>query len=139
MAIPRNEIKSSSRIDVIGQNGNDGEHYQEIEPDGKDQHSGGAKLDGNKNRMSLVLDDFANALLEVGKVGTYGAKKYTDSGWTTVENAIPRYKDAMLRHHFQEAAGEEFDVDTNIVHAAHRVWNDLAVLELMLLESKNKK
>lgn len=113
----------------------------EKDPNGKDPHKGGAKLDSGKNRMGLVLDAFALALLEVGKVGTYGATKYTDNGWEEVENGLARYNDAMLRHHFEAAAykGEPNDKDTNISHLAHRAWNALATLEKHLREEKDKE
>ena len=41
------------------------------------QHMPGAKLDKDKPRPGLVLGGFAKALIEVSKVGTAGAKKYT--------------------------------------------------------------
>jgi len=139
--------KSNSRIDIIAQNGNDGIHYeklhqnvnQESDPNGKNPHEGGAKLDSGKNRMGLVLNGFALALLEVGKVGTYGANKYTDNGWEEVENGEARYTDAMLRHHFEEAAylGDPNDKDTKLSHLAHRAWNALATLEKHLRETKD--
>ncbi|BES72183.1 hypothetical protein RE428_32010 [Marinobacter nanhaiticus D15-8W] len=108
----------------------------ESDPSGKDAHEPGAKLDAGKTRMSLVLGGFSLALTEVGKVGTYGANKYTDNGWMSVENGQARYSDAMLRHYFSEAAGEQCDKDTNLRHAAHAAWNALARLELMLREER---
>ncbi len=53
----------------------------EADPDGKDPHEIGSKLDAGKPRMSLVLGGFARALMEVVKVGTDGAIKYTENGW----------------------------------------------------------
>ena len=102
----------------------------EADPHGKDQHETGAKLDAGKPRLGLVLGAFANALVEVGKVGTYGAQKYTDNGWLDVPNGKARYTDALLRHVFAEASGEECDSDTGLSHLAHACWNMLAVLEL---------
>ena len=40
----------------------------------------GVKLDNEKPRMDLVLGGFAKALYEVGRVGTFGADKYSDDG-----------------------------------------------------------
>jgi len=77
-----------------------------------------------------VLGAFSNALVEVGKVGTYGAQKYTDNGWLDVPEGKARYTDALLRHIFAEASGEECDSDTGLSHLAHACWNMLAVLEL---------
>lgn len=105
---------------------------QEQDPNGLDPHTPGAKLDHGKIRFGLVLHGFARALTEVARVGTYGANKYTDNGWTEVPDGEARYTDAMYRHFFAEAAGEAHDRDTEIVHAAHAAWNALARLELLL-------
>ena len=108
------------------------------DPNGIDQHAPGAKLDNGKPRHGLVLGAFSNALTEVAKVGTFGANKYSDNGWLSVPNGLARYTDAMLRHHFAEAGGEELDEDSGLRHAAHRAWNALAVLELALREKGAK-
>jgi len=103
----------------------------ESDPHGKHQHETGAKLDAGKPRLGLVLGAFANALVEVGKVGTYGAQKYTDNGWLDVPKGKARYTDALLRHIFAET-NETHDPDTLLLHAAHAAWNALARLELIL-------
>lgn len=105
---------------------------KESDPNGIDQHTPGAKLDNGKPRPGLVLGAFSKALSEVVKVGTFGANKYSDHGWLSVPNGVERYTDAMLRHHFAEAGGERDDPESKLSHAAHRAWNALAVLELML-------
>lgn len=104
----------------------------EQDPLGYDAHQPGAKLDAGKNRLGLVLMDFASPLLEVGKVGTYGAKKYTDHGWISVPDGESRYTDAMLRHWFAECQGENYDQDTHLLHAAHLAWNALARLRFII-------
>lgn len=104
----------------------------EHDPHGKDAHVAGAKLDGGKVRPALVLRGFARALLEVSKVGTYGAVKYTENGWVEVPNGESRYDDAKMRHWLNEAKGEAVDADTLLRHAAHEAWNALARLDLML-------
>lgn len=105
----------------------------ERDPNGKDPHGGGAKLDAGKNRLGLVLLGFSKALREVGKVGTYGAAKYTDNGWVDVPDGIARYTDAMLRHTLVD---EPNDPDTGLAHAAHAAWNALARLDLMLRKAE---
>lgn len=99
-------------------------------PDGLGQHEPGAKLDAGKNRLGLVLGDFANALWSVGEVGTFGANKYTDSGWMSVENAQSRYMDALFRHILKYKMGEKVDSDSGLPHLAHAAWNILALIEL---------
>lgn len=104
----------------------------EVDPNGLSPHTPGAKLDEGKNRLGLVLMDFASALMEVGKVGTYGAKKYTDHGWVTVLGAEQRYTDALFRHLLAEGTGELQDPDTHLLHAAHVAWNALARLRFII-------
>lgn len=107
----------------------------ELDPYGKSQHETGAKLDDGKNRLGLVLGGFANALVEVGKIGTFGAAKYTDDGWKSVPNGKARYTDAMLRHLLAEFNGERLDRDSQMLHAAHTAWNALARLSLLMEET----
>lgn len=104
----------------------------ERDPHGTTPHAPGAKLDAGKPRCGLVVLGFPRALLEVSRVGTFGANKYTDHGWKTVPNGIERYTDALLRHLFDEATGEVHDKQSELHHAAHAAWNALARLELML-------
>ena len=102
-------------------------HYlekQEVDP-----HVPGAKLDHDKPRASLVLKDFSLALIEVCRVGSIGAAKYSDHGWLSVENGIERYESALLRHLLDR---RETDEESGLLHAAHAAWNALAVLELKL-------
>lgn len=103
----------------------------ESDPSGKDPHSPGAKLDAGKLRAGLVLDDFAHALKAVSEIGTFGANKYTPSGWLDVPDAIERYNDAMVRHRLARLTGEEVDPDSGMKHIYHEAWNMLAVVELM--------
>lgn len=109
-------------------------HFELVKPQPVPQSSGGVKYDAGKPRYGLVLGGFPRALERVVQVGTFGANKYSDDGWLTVPNGLSRYTDAMLRHHFAEAGGEELDGESGMLHAAHRAWNALAVLELKLIE-----
>lgn len=104
----------------------------ERDPTGREQHQPGAKLDAGKLRPALVLGGFARALTAVTAVGTFGAAKYTDNGWTSVPNGEERYDDANLRHWLKEKSGEAVDQDSELEHAAHAAWNALARLDLML-------
>lgn len=104
----------------------------ERDPSGIDAHQAGAKLDAGKPMVGLVLGGFANALMEVSKVGTFGAKKYTANGWKQVKDGQDRYTDAMMRHWLYEMAGEDVDPDSDLYHAAHLAWNALARLEFII-------
>ena len=104
------------------------------DPNGLNQHEPGTKLDDNKI-LAGVLGDFSNALLEVAKVGTFGAKKYTRGGWQHVPNGIERYTDALWRHLLAEGSHKK-DSESDLLVAAHLAWNALARLELTLRERK---
>lgn len=101
----------------------------ESDPNGLSPHTPGAKLDANKPDCDLVFSSFSNALLEVAKVGTIGAKKYTDNGWESVPNGIRRYRSAIYRHMLSL---KFLDDDSSLPHMAHAAWNCLAALELLL-------
>lgn len=104
----------------------------ESDPTGRSANEPGAKLDHGKPRVDLVLGAFAGALLEVAKVGTFGAAKYTDNGWREVPDGIERYNNAELRHYLAHRMGELNDPDSGLSHSAHRAWNALAILQLEL-------
>lgn len=102
----------------------------EFDPKGLAPNDPGAKLDGGKVRLGLVVRGFARALMGVGKVGTYGATKYTDDGWLHVPDGERRYLDAMLRHLIADLAGEALDGESGLPHLDHALWNLAAVCEL---------
>ena len=110
----------------------------EHDPTGRDAHAPGTKLDAGKPRAGLVLGDFSRALMAVAQVGTFGAEKYSPSGWLAVPDAIERYTDAMYRHLLYEAQGEADDPDSGLAHAAHAAWNALARLELALRKAERE-
>lgn len=101
----------------------------ESDPNNLSPHTPGAKLDANKPNCDLVFSNFSNALLEVAKVGTIGAIKYTDNGWESVPDGIRRYRSAIYRHLL---SSKFLDDDSGMPHMAHAAWNCLAVLELLL-------
>lgn len=108
------------------------EKLMEKDPNGTGQHEVGAKFDRNKPRVELVLGGFALALIEVAKVGTFGAQKYTDHGWKSVPRGFQRYQDAAGRHRLHRQAGDIFDKESKLIHLAHEAWNVLACLQLYI-------
>lgn len=110
----------------------------EKDPAGLGQHQPGAKLDAGKPRPALVLGGFARALTAVVAVGTFGAAKYTDMGWVSVDKGVERYDDATLRHWLKEKCGEVIDKDSELEHAAHTAWNALARLDLLIREREKQ-
>jgi len=101
----------------------------EKDPDGINQHEVGAKLDVDKPKAALVLGGFPLALMEVVKVGTFGANKYSPNGWKAVSNGEARYMDAAMRHILADMNNETVDKDSQCLHLAQAVWNLLAVIE----------
>lgn len=98
---------------------------------------GGKKYDGDKPRMSLLIDGCARALLAVGDVLTFGAKKYADHDWINVENGIERYTSALIRHMAAKGAGQEFDPESGLSHSAHVACNAVFILELELRKKES--
>ena len=92
----------------------------------------GKKYDEGKNRMGLVLQGFSNALWEVGRVGTFGANKYSPNSWQNLTNGKERYLDALCRHLFKHLQGEKVDDESGLLHLSHLAWNALCLLEFEL-------
>ena len=76
----------------------------------------GKKYDQGKNRLDLLN---VLALTELGRVLTYGAKKYSPENWKLVDGLYRRYYGALLRHLFAWWSGEKLDQETKISHLAH--------------------
>lgn len=108
----------------------------ELDPNGIDPHTPGAKLDDSKPLPWLCFSGFANALTEVADVTTKGAIKYTPNGWMHVANGESRYMEAFGRHLLALAKGELRDKDTGCLHKAQMVWNLLASMELEMRSMK---
>lgn len=103
------------------------------------QNDVGLKFDGQKPKMDLLFDGTPNALLEVGKVLTFGAKKYAAHNWKQVEGGTTRYKAALIRHLLAQSAGEKVDQDSGLPHLAHIACNALFLLELELNDNERKE
>ncbi|HSV28581.1 MAG TPA: dATP/dGTP diphosphohydrolase domain-containing protein, partial [Candidatus Omnitrophota bacterium] len=105
----------------------------EADPTGKAASEPGAKLDAGKPDADLLLD-FGRALIEVAKVCTYGAKKYSRGGWQHVTDGPCRYTSAMIRH-LTTGRMEAVDRESGLLHDAQVAWNALARLELRLRQA----
>lgn len=88
--------------------------------------------------MDLLLDGQPLALLEVGRVLSFGAAKYGDHNWQQLERAEQRYKAAAMRHELAISSGEVNDPESGLVHLAHKICCDLFRLELLLREDRNR-
>ena len=96
----------------------------------------GQKDDSNKPRMELLPMD---ALMEVAKVLTYGAKKYAPGNWKKVPEARERYTGALLRHLAAWMEGEEADPEAKdeiLLHIAQAATNALFLVHFELQEKE---
>jgi hypothetical protein len=92
--------------------------------------------------MHFVVDGFPNALREIAKVMDWAAdvKGYALHDWKNLPNAALAFPSAEYRHQndnsIQKAQGltalERVDHESKLLHAAHKVFNGLAELELIL-------
>jgi hypothetical protein len=99
----------------------------------------GVKLDDEKlDLYGLLLEYFPDALREVCKVSTFGAKKYVKGGWRSVPSGYNRYTSALVRH-LVEGTTERTDSDSGLSHDAHRAWNSLATLQLRLERERDEE
>lgn len=109
----------------------------EFDPYGKDQKEKGAKVDSGKPAVFRGLFDyFPRACLEVARVSTRGAEKYSWKGWEGIPDGIARYSDALARHLLLKGIEGPFDSDTGLRHDAQIAWNALAILEMVLREKE---
>lgn len=113
----------------------------EIDPNGKNPHELGAKLDAGKPAIWRgLLDYFPRACLSVAEVSTLGAKKYAWKGWEQVPDGVNRYGDALARHIVAESIDGLYDSGPKgigVLHAAQVAWNAMARLELILRRLEN--
>lgn len=96
----------------------------------------GVKFDSGKPEYGLIP---ANALHEIVKVLTYGAKKYDRENWRKVPDRERRYFDAMMRHLWAIKRGEDVDSETGISHYAHAGCCLLYLLEMELVDPLKEK
>lgn len=82
------------------------------------------KYDEDKTRLELLPPE---ALIEIGKVLGYGAKKYNTDNW---RNGFKwrRLVGSCLRHLMAWAGGEDKDPETGLSHLAHAGANILFLI-----------
>jgi hypothetical protein len=92
----------------------------------------GNKADAGKDRWDLLP---TNAVREVVKVLTFGAKKYAPENWRKVPDARARYYAATWRHLTAWYEGERSDQETGLHHLGHA---GCCVLFLLALDLEGK-
>lgn len=83
------------------------------------------KYDGEKVRLDLLP---VEPIIDVGKILTYGAKKYSERNWEK-GLAWSRCYAAALRHLFAWQNGETNDTETGLNHLAHAACEIFFLLE----------
>lgn len=97
------------------------------------------KHDGGKPRWSLLRRGVTRALEGIITVLEFGAKKYAEDSWKTVENGERRYRDALDRHLAEIDKGDEFDAETGLPHIYHVGCNALFLAELYATKKPKRK
>ena len=102
-------------------------HLEEIKDDN-------LKYDDGKTQMGLVFTGLSKPLFEIGKVLTYGAKKYKAHSWQNLKDAEERYTDALYRHLNAFHQGENTDQESGLLHLAHAATNLLFLLYFRIIK-----
>ena len=99
----------------------------------KKSKNGGIKFDEDKPDYSLIPP---NALDDVAKVLTIGAKKYDRHNWKKLDNINNRYFAAASRHMWAWLRGETHDPETGLHHMAHALCCLFFILEFYYLQKE---
>lgn len=83
------------------------------------------KFDDNKIKLELIPLETIN---EIGKVLTFGAKKYKENSWQNLDKFEDRYFGACLRHLIAHRTGEKIDNESNLPHLSHTITNLIFLL-----------
>lgn len=94
------------------------------------------KKDEGKNRLDLV---YPILIEQVGRVRTFAVtSKYGDpENWKTIDNLIPRYTAAAMRHFEAWRSGEKIDKESGLSHLAHCACNIMFLMEWERLHEDN--
>jgi hypothetical protein len=90
----------------------------------------GVRYDEGKPRMDLIPGD---ALIEIAKVLSYGAAKYSDRNWEKGMDYHKLYA-PIQRHLWKWWQGEELDEESGLHHLAHAAC-DILMLQATALRS----
>lgn len=105
---------------VLGEAARAWEQEREKDPNGKDPHTPGAKLDAGKLDLTLPPPALVEA---VARVMQHGVEKYARNGWREVPDAGRRYYAALKRHLHAFERGEDVDPDSGLHHLDHAATN----------------
>ena len=83
------------------------------------------KYDQGKLRWDLLPLDVVEKLVEIYE---FGANKYEENSWRTIENGYKRCRAALFRHLTAYDKGERLDPESGKSHLAHAAWNALSMV-----------
>ena len=83
------------------------------------------KDDNGKLRWDLLPLDVVEKLVEIYE---FGANKYEENSWRTIENGYKRCRAALFRHLAAYDKGERVDPESGKSHLAHAAWNALSMV-----------
>lgn len=86
----------------------------------------GIKYDKNKPKLSLLS---GKAINELGRVLTFGAKKYGRYNWKDLKDIEDRCLSASLRHLMEILDGNLIDEETGLSHYAHVMCNMMFLID----------
>jgi hypothetical protein len=89
------------------------------------------KDDNGKLRWDLLPLDVVEKLVEIYE---FGANKYEENSWRTIENGYKRCRAALFRHLTAYDKGERVDPESGKSHLAHAAWNALSMVYFDSLE-----
>jgi hypothetical protein len=92
------------------------------------------KDDNGKLRWDLLPLDVVEMLVEIYE---FGANKYAENSWRTIENGYKRCRAALFRHLTAYDKGERVDPESGKSHLAHAAWNALSMVYFAERESEN--
>lgn len=95
--------------------------------------SAGRKDDDGKLRWDLLPLDVVEKLVEIYE---FGANKYGENNWRTIENGYKRCRAALFRHLTAYDKGEQVDPESGKSHLAHAAWNALSMVYFAEREQK---
>lgn len=94
----------------------------------------GKKFDAGKPEYGLIPPV---ALLEIAKILTFGAQKYSANNWQKVKPKI-RYFNAAMRHAWSWMMGERYDPESGMHHLAHAAISLMFLMEHDIIYSANE-
>lgn len=83
------------------------------------------KDDNGKLRWDLLPLDVVEKLVEIYE---FGANKYEENSWRTIENGYKRCRAALFHHLTAYDKGERVDPESGKSHLAHAAWNALSMV-----------